>query len=320
MIKDLIVMMVLVGGVLLSGVQAKDISPQYKLRASGMVYDILVDDGRLFAATDAGKVDIFDIAEKKLDRSIELPGIKDFMGDVIAPKVYSIDVLKGRMLMVSTGEAGYNNVYLYDGKRLRQLIGLSDKLTLKEARFIDEDTILLGLLSNELILYKISSAKHLYKVQISPSHFNDMALSEARDKVATADESGDTHIVNVADGKVEKLLTGQNVDNVYKLDYKNGVVITAGQDRRCAVYAPARPAYHLSGTFLLYAAGLSPSGKIGVFATNMENDIQVFNIRTRSKLSMLKGHNATLTAFAFIDESELFSSAEEKDILFWKLK
>ncbi len=317
--KNIIAGMSLISVILFSGLQAKDISPLYKLRASGMVYDILIHDAKLYAATDAGKVDIFDIENKEKEKSIELPGIKDFMGDLTAPKIYSVDVMSGRVLMVTSGELGYNNVYLHDGKTLKNIIDKKMKLTLKEARFIDDDTILLGLMSNELILYKLSSAKRLYKVQMSPSHFNDMALNEDRTKVATADESGEVYLINVADGKIDKVLSGQNVDNIYKLDLKKGVVITAGQDRRCAVYAPVRSAYYISGTFLLYAAALSPSAKIGVFATNVENDIQVFNTRTKSKLSMLKGHNATLTAFAFLNETELFSSAEENDILFWKL-
>ncbi len=316
--KNIIASILLIS-VFLTGLQANDISPLYKLRASGMVYDILIDDGRLYAATDAGNVDIFDIEKKEKEKSIGLPGIKDFMGDLTAPKIYSVDVMDDHVLMVTSGELGYNNVYLHDENGLKNIINKQMKLTIKEGRFINEDTILLGLMSNELILYEISSAKQLYKVQMSASHFNDMALNEDRTKVATADESGEVYLLDVADGKVEKVLSGQNVDNIYKLDLKKGVVITAGQDRRCAVYSPTRSAYYVAGTFLLYAAALSPSAKVGIFATNVENDIQVFNTRTKSKLSMLKGHNATLTAFAFLNETELFSSAEENDILFWKL-
>lgn len=306
--------------VTVSLLQANGIKPLHKLRASGMVYDMVISGSKLYAATDAGKVDVFDTATKEMVGMIELPGIKDFMGDLIDSKIYSVDVLDSNVLMVSAGKAGYRNVYLHDGKVLKKIIDSDMKLTVKEGRFIDEDTILLGLMGNELILYRISSGEHIYKVQMSPSHFDDLALSEDKSKVATADESGDIYIVNVSDGRKLQMLSGQNVDNVYKIDYKQGVVITAGQDRRCAVYRPDAPAYYMRGTFLIYAAGLSPSGKIGLFASNVENEVQVFDTRTKSKLSMLKGHNATLTSFAFLNESELFSAAEENDILFWKLK
>jgi WD40 repeat protein len=317
--KKLLSLQLLLCAVILIPLQANRIEPLYKLHASGMVYDMVIDSGRLYAATDAGRVDIFDIASRKIVNRIELPGIKDFMGDLIASKIYSVDVLKDSILMVSAGKSGYRNVYLYDGKVLKKVIDSQIELTIKEARFIDKDRILLGLLGNELILYQISSGKQLYKVQMSPSHFNDLALNEDRSKVATADESGVVYILNVADGKTVQILSGQNVDNIYKIDFKKGVVITAGQDRRCAVYRSDRKAYYLPGTFLIYAAGLSPSGKTGLFAANMENEVQVFNTKTKSKIAMLGGHNATLTCFAFLNETELFSAAEENDILFWKL-
>jgi len=130
--------------------QAKEIKPLDRLHASGMVYDMVIDSGKLYAATDAGKVDIFDTVTKQIINKIELPGVKDFMGDLIDSKVYSVDVLSGRVMMVTAGEAGYRNVYLHDGKALKKIIDSQMKLTIKEGRFIDEDTILLGLMSNGL--------------------------------------------------------------------------------------------------------------------------------------------------------------------------
>ncbi len=146
-----------------------------------------------------------------------------------------------------------------------------------------------------------------------------MVLSEDRKTVVTADESGDINLFNVADFKHLKLYNGQNLDNVYKVDYKKGVVITAGQDRRCAIYKSDTQAYYVHGKFLIYAAALSPSAKVGVFASTMDNELQLFNVRTKSKMGLLKGHNATLTDFAFLNETQFFSSAEEKSILFWDI-
>ena len=49
----------------------------------------------------------------------------------------------------------------------------------------------------------------------------------------------------------------------------------------------------------------------------MENDLQLFDTQSRQKIALMKGHGATLTDFEFISETEFFSSAEEKRILFW---
>ena len=71
-------------------------------------------------------------------------------------------------------------------------------------------------------------------------------------------------------------------------DYRRGVIITAGQDRRCAVYNTDGSAYYMEGDFLIYAAALTPSAKQGIFAATVENDVELFDIASRTKLAMLK--------------------------------
>jgi len=303
-------------------VYAKEMKPLSKLNASGMVTDILIDDGKLYASTFGGVVDIFDIKTKKLVDTISLPVIKDFMGDAVPPKIYSVDRLGDKAVMVSEGKSGYRNIFIYEGTTLTQIS--DSKFFMKEALFVDEDHILLGLLSSEIILYKISTKEVLYRKSIKESTsggsaFSDMVLSEDRKTVVTADESGDINLFNVADFKHLKLYNGQNLDNVYKVDYKKGIIITAGQDRRCAIYKPDGKAYYVHGKFLIYAAALSPSAEIGVFASTMDNELQLFDVRSKNKMGLLKGHNATLTDFAFLNETQFFSSAEEKTILFWDI-
>ncbi|MEA3373178.1 MAG: WD40 repeat domain-containing protein [Campylobacterota bacterium] len=301
---------------------AKEIKPVYELKTSGFVTDIIIDEGKLYASTFSGAVDIFDIKSKKKSADIKLPNITDFIGDVVPPKVYSVDRLANKTMMVSEGKSGYRNVFLHDGKTLTLLS--ESKFFIKKGLFVDEDHILLGLLSSELILFKISTKEVIYRHPIlerrsGGSAFSDMVLSEDRKTVATADESGEIHLFNVEDFKHLKLYVGQNLDNIYKIDYKKGMIITAGQDRRCAIYKPDGRAYYVNGEFLIYAAALSPSSKTGVFASTVENDLQLFNTVTKSKTHLLKGHGATLTDFAFLSETQFFSSAEEKRILFWDI-
>ncbi len=319
--KKLLLLFLLLGT--LAG--ARELHPVSSLTASGLVTDILVDDGKLYAATYNGTVDVFDIAEHNLSAQISLPRIKDFMGDEIPAKIYSVDKLGDTVMMVSEGKSGYRNVFLYEKGKLTQVIDHTAYLPIKKGLLVDHDHMLLGLLSSEIILYEISTKKTLYRHTIKEdelsggSAFSDMVLDEKRKTLATADESGDINLFNVSDFRHLKLLTGQNVDNVYKINYKKGVVITAGQDRRCAVYKPDGTAYYMKGKFLIYAAGLTPSASRGVFAATMDNDLELFDVSTRSVLAMLKGHDATLTDFAFVDENHFFSSAEEKKILFWDI-
>ena len=122
------------------------------------------------------------------------------------------------------------------------------------------------------------------------------------------------------DAKIVKQFKGQNVDNVFQLDYKNGIIITAGQDRRTAIYSrDGSVAYYKEGSFLIYSAGLSPSGKVGAYAADEHNNVTLFDTQSKANISKLGSHKATLTNILFIDEKELFTASDDNHINYWKL-
>jgi hypothetical protein len=299
---------------------AKDLKPSFVYEGSGAVTDLVYQDNRLYSATAEGKVDIYDTKEQKLIKSIEVPKIKDFIGDEVASKLYSVDIMDGKIMIASQGKMGYRRVHIYEDNNLSEIINTSASYTIAKAKFIDKEHLLIALLSNELILYDIKNKKAVYREQISASKFSSFALNEKRDKVIIVDESGDLKLISVKDAKVLKELKGQNVDNVFQVDYKNGLIITAGQDRRCAIYSKdGKTAYFKNGSFLIYSAGLSPSGKIGGFAGDEHNNVMLFNTSTKSDLYKLGSHKATISSILFINESELFTASDDIHINYWKL-
>jgi len=172
-----------------------------------------------------------------------------------------------------------------------------------------------------LILYDMKNDKNLYREQIGGSKFSNFALNEDKTKVIIADESGDMKLVNVKDGKIIKVLKGQNLDNVFQVDFKNKTIVTAGQDRRCAVYGTQDSrAYYKQASFLIYSVGLSPSAKLAGFASDEHNNVTIFNTGTKSDLYKLGNHKMTLTNILFINEEELFTASDSKEINYWKLK
>ena len=144
-------------------------------------------------------------------------------------------------------------------------------------------------------------------------------MSEDKSEVVTADESGILNLIDVRSGETKRVMEGENLDNVFQTDYKNGIAVGAGQDRKVSVYTKSS-AFHVSGDFLIYSVGLSPSADLCAFAANEKNEIAVLDIKRGTVQGYLKGHDATLTRILFIDESRLVSSADEKNILFWRLK
>ena len=192
-------------------------NPFSKFLASGAVVDIIYDNNKLYAATDASSVDIFNINTTKLIDRIVVDKITDFMGDVIDSKVYSVDKIDNKILILSQAQKGARRVHIYQDKNIELIIPYTEGLFIAKAKFIDENNIILGLLSNEIISYDIKEKKTNYRIQISQSKFSNFALNEDKTEVVIADESGDLKIHSTKDGSHIKELTGKNLDNVFQV-------------------------------------------------------------------------------------------------------
>ena len=299
---------------------SQTIKPSHTYIASGGVTDLVLKNQNLYIATDASAIDIFELKTNHHTKTIQIPKIKDFIGDLINSKIYSVDVSSDTIMFVSQGEKGFRRVSLYKDEKLIPLITENKKMFIAKAKFIDDKNILLSLLSNQMFLYNIDINKFLWEIQVSQSKFSNFVLSEDKKSVIVADESGSLKKLRVKDGKLEKIYAGLNVDNVFQVDIKNNVIITAGQDRRCAIYDDKHfNKYYKKADFLIYSAGLSPNGLIAGFANNEDNEITVFNTRSQKELYTLKGHKMTLTNILFKNENELFSSSDDNEVYFWKL-
>lgn len=305
------------------GLYAQVKSPVRKLKADGAVTDLLKDGNLLYASTDNAGINVFSLQNYRLLYKLSFPKIEDFMGDRINPKVYDIDKLPSSEVLVASvqGEHGFSNVYLVENRKNRLIIRDNEmKMMIKRVKFLDANTLLLGLLSNELVKYDIKNKKIVYRVQISAYTFSDIVLDKARKKVVTADESGIIHVLDAATGKSLQELQGNNVDNVYQIDFKESTIICGGQDRRLSIYhLNTSQSYYLQGSFLIYSVGLSPSGKIGAFSANEENDIKVFNTVNKQSVAILKGSQSLITKILFTSENELITASDDPYILFWKI-
>jgi len=298
-----------------------ELKPYKEIKFDGIVKDLVVRGDKLIAGTDTGKLQVYDLKQDKIVKTIQLPKIKDFMGDIVDTRVASVDFKDGRYLLLSdSGIGGFFNVWIHENNETKKIISHEDKKSLVKARFVDKNNILLGYLSNDIGLYNIPQKKELYKVQISESKFSDFALDKDRKTAAISCESGIIYLLDTKTGKILKELKSEHVDNVYKVDIKNKKVSGAGQDRRGSIYnLSSNKGDHLNGTFLIYATGLSPSGEKVAFAMDEENNIYVYSTLTKSLLAKLKGQKSTLNSIVFKDENTLFSASDDETVMMWKL-
>lgn len=299
----------------------KDIKPKKIFNANGDVEDMVFNNNLLYVGTTSGEVNLFTLTNTKPIWSIKIPKIKDFTQKTINAKIYSIDALSfdSKILFVSEGVGGYRDVWLFNGNKLEKIIGANQKLFIKKAKFVNNSTILLGLLSNQHILYDFKKKKILYTIQPTTSSFSKFTLSEDKKLFVTTDESGEVRIVNTLNGKIIKVFNQINLDRVLSLDFKKGVILTAGQDRRVGVYTQAEH-YALNFDFLIYSASLNYNASLAGIAYNENNDIAVYNLLTKSKIFNLIGSKSTITAILFLKDNEIIASSEDKKINLWSIK
>lgn len=304
----------------ISNINAKDLTPSSSLIASGGVIDLVLNNDKLYVSTAASSVDIFDIKTQEKIDSIKMPKIKDFLGDIIDSKIYSVDILNDNILILSQGEKGGRNLDIYKDGKFESIIKDTQRQFIARAKFLDENHIIYGLLSNQIYLYDIKNKKIIKEIQVSQSKFSNFKLTQDKTKLVVCDESG---VINMLDSKnfdIIKTFRYQNLDNVFQVDIKDNLILTAGQDRRAAVYnLDTKNAYYKEYSFLVYAAALSPSTKLAAVASDEENNVTIFDTSSQANLYKLTQNKATLSNILFLNENELFVTSDDKQINYYKI-
>ncbi|WP_457597125.1 hypothetical protein [Hydrogenimonas sp.] len=302
---------------------AVTVEPAHRIDVEGNVVDMIVKGDTLYAATDAGKLEVYDWRKRTPLYEIAFETIHDFMGDPMKPKVFCVDAdSRGRLAIMVQDEEGERILYLYDPetKKRTRLLDKKDHIQMREARFIDDGHLLIATMSNELMLFEIASHTFKWRNKLSLSTFSDFQLSEDRTKAASTCESGIVYIVDTQSGKILKKLEGGNKDNVFKVDFKNYHVLACGQDRKAVLYSlgHAKPVI-FETKFLVYAGALDKKARLSAFQYDEANDIAIFDNRTKSMRYLLKGQQSVLNNIYFIDDKTLISSSDDSHIMIWRI-
>jgi len=51
-----------------------------------------------------------------------------------------------------------------------------------------------------------------------------------------------------------------------------------------------------------------------------QNNIYIYNTRSKEQIALLKGQKSTLNAILFKDETRLFSASDDNTVMMWKIK
>jgi len=295
------------------------LNPHHKYQLDSAVIDMILKDKSLYASTASGRIERINIETKEKTTLLKLEPLINFFDEKYDAKIYSVDLnSRGELLILAEASEGRRRVLLLKGNELKELSQKECKAPYKEARFVDDENILLVTLANEVSLLNIKSRKKLYTKHLSNYTFSDFALNN--NIAAITGESGDIYLFDYKKHKVLKVLSGANKDNIYSIDYKDDTVLTAGQDRNVGIYNVTTEKYkRIKTDFLVYACALSHDGKISAYLSSEESDITVLENSTLKSLAKLSGHKSTVNRIIFASKSHIFSSADDGQILEWKI-
>ena len=295
------------------------IEPIKKIIFNGYISKIDFNNQYLVAGLENGNIVVKNFNTLKDIYTIKLPKIHDFMDDLIAMPIYSLDINKNKLLILAGGEDSKRELFIFDinTKKLNHI--WSSKDVFMKARFVG-DKIFFGYLSDEVSLYDLKSNKFLYKLQVGHYVFSSFALNENKTLAAMGDESGVIKVLEVKSGKKIAELKGFNKEQTLSLDFKNGYILNASNDKKVTLYnlQTKQSLLEFKVKFLPYGATLSPKADKLAVQYNEKNDIIVYD-KYQTKLGILKGHTMALNGINFMSNNKIlsFSPAE---ILIWKIK
>ncbi len=301
---------------------AQALQPTLQIKVKSGAQDVIYDKGRLLISTNGSEVLFYDLNKSKSTGSIKIPQIKDFTGEKIDAKIFSVDKIGETVLFVSdSGQGGYSDLWFHENNQTKKILSAKNALSILKVKLIDPTHALLGLLGNEALLYDFKARKIIYRKQLEPSKFSDFSLSHDRARAVFGCESGVLDVIDTKTGKILKKLQGVNRDNVYKVAISHDIVAAAGKDKRGALYyLKSGKSDFIPSRFFIYSTALSPSGKRVAFTMDEENNIMIFDTQTKEKIATLHGQKSRANTIIFLDEDRIVGTSDDDSVMVWNLK
>ncbi|BCD61082.1 MULTISPECIES: WD40 repeat domain-containing protein [unclassified Nitratiruptor] len=298
-----------------------DIQPIKGIDIQASVLDMVIDNSKIYVATDASKVIILD-TDLKILQEFKVRKIKDFMGTLNDADIYSIDVLNGNILFLAQAEEGYAELFLVRNGKVVKVLDKSLKLYAKAAKFVDMDHAILTLMSDEVVLYDIKKHTIVKRAKAGEYFYSSMAIDKQRANIAIGDEGGEVIVVDAKTLQRKKLIKDINKDKILSIDINDGVIAAGSRaDKTLAIYywKENRHKKIQNPDFFIYVVGLSPKNRYVVYGDNEKYHLKVLDIDQMRVVYQLVGHKNIVNVVRFADEKTIFTGSETGEIKKWRL-
>ncbi|MCW1360337.1 WD40 repeat domain-containing protein [Campylobacter sp. US33a] len=287
----------------------------YELKIKSNITALKVSEELLYIGTDRGEILRYNIKSKILDEILTLADIQNYYEKNIKPSIYSIDVLDNKILLVSEGDFGSKNIWIFRDKNLDKKLSFNG---VKEVFFINEDEILLTFLGANIKQIKLSNLQER-NYNFSYSSLNDASIDKNKKTLVLGFESGVIEIFDLQKWEVIKKINKIHKDNIYQVDYKNGNIISCATDRRVGIVIKNEEKF-IENNFLIYACALSSNGEFGAFSNNATNFTQIIKTKDLTQQIQISNEDLMVEYIIFLNEHDILISGYGNKIIFRSFK
>jgi WD40 repeat protein len=290
---------------------------QIQFRADHMVTEAVTDGKTVFAATQDGKINCFNLQTRKRKQNlIELSPIHK---DAYPPAIYSLALSSDNELLVAG--SGLSKIFIFSLKshRLLKTIAIAEVENILVVRFLDSQRILLGLMDGTVRLLKWKENQELYRSKIELDPINNIRLSADRNIMAITTASSSIKIAATETGAVIKALE-KHTDTIYGLAFSgNNTLFSGSKDKSLLKWniKAGRSTVLYKSDF--YINSVAWSGKTEIAFHLPDYQIGIMNLSTKTITRVLSGHSSFVNTLFFLSPGLLMSSGNDARIIIHQL-
>ncbi|WP_169777329.1 WD40 repeat domain-containing protein [Campylobacter mucosalis] len=288
--------------------------PFMSIQTKSNVMGITYINDKIYIATQDGVLEIYDTKSASFKSEVKFQSTND---SEIKPQIISVDEYAGALAVLV--EQDYGKKFLY-------VIAKDDKKTydlgnegIKRAMFVNDKTVVLASISNEIYFFNLKTANIDESFKISTAMLSDMKMDPSRKTLVISAESGNVYFYDLQNRAMKRIVE-LHKDNMYSISYKNDVVISSGVDKSIGVFRNDEVRNLRYGDSAVLGVALSPDGNIGAYFGDDLSNVHIFNTKDLKSLNTINTPQTTINGMAFLSQNVLVTSAFDKNIYFWKVK
>ena len=284
-----------------------------EFRADHMILDSVTDGRLVYAATQDGRINRFDLKHhKKISSLIEIPaeGEENF-----PPPIFSLDLSPTQKVLVSGDALGRILFFSTTSTKTIKKITLPGIENIPVVRFISESTVLVGLLNGAVILIDYPINKQIYKTKVEFDPLNGIRLSPSHQLAAITSTASIIKVLELKTGKIIHELDAHR-DTVYAAAFVGEDKLVSGsKDKKLLLWNLNSERSKLLYTSDFYINSVAWNGK-NVIAFHLPNyKIGIYDLSSRRLEKQLSGHTAFINTLYFITPDKLMSSGNDARVL-----